>query len=130
MSPVSEMEFHEGARACLMALRRMEQMIAAASGSQTHDEYFAKRDRCVAEILDAAGMLPARAAGALTVMAEYLTDWLQNGCCSDLEAWTPEAAMSATEREAARKAFCDEIERDLGNDASKVVPFPVRGAAR
>lgn len=123
MIPNTSPEFMEGARACLEALRHASQIVAAGNGSgQTTEEYYRKRDAAVASILQAAGPLPPRAAGALATLAEFMVALDQDGSWDDLDEWVPESTMLPDERASRRTAFAAECE-ELNRAPSNVVPF-------
>jgi len=91
-------ESRQGARAALETLRRLD----LAEPSESMAGYFSDRDQALATILDAAGPMPARAAGVLAVLAEHFLVARDAGI-PDLAAWQPEATMTRAALAATRK---------------------------
>lgn len=99
---MSQEQFQEGARACLAALRQCE-AIGGADGPFGDEDHFEMHDRAVAAIVQAAGPLAPKAAGALQLLAELFVNERLGGGELDLDRWQPEACMSAEATAAARR---------------------------
>ena len=118
-----DLEFHSGAVACWETVQRLKPMLIGDS-TQTCSIYFKARDEAVAQILGAAGPLPAQAAGALAILAEYIVDVVQNGEAADIDTWHADTLMNPAELEANRLAFTAEVERPQSQEyRSNVVPL-------
>lgn len=97
----------EGAKACREALRAIT-ATNWGDGSQTDNEYFARRDAAISTILATAGPLSPRAAGAMAVLAEFIVciEQEQTTICLGSK-WKPWAAMTAAEQRESRDEFAE-----------------------
>lgn len=95
-------EFRAGALACLDAIKRLQCM--PFGGDISIEQYYANRDTAAAAIIEAAGPIPAQAAGALALLAEFLVD-LQDSGENNAETWRPEILMTPVQREVERQDF-------------------------
>ena len=91
-------EYRDGAIACRSVLQMMPTVDWGRE--QTDDEYFAKQHAAIAAILSSAGPLSERAAGAMSVLADFIVCSEQDGSYIDLESkWKPWAAMTTDEQQ-------------------------------
>lgn len=122
-------EFRRAALACLEVARRLQAM--ALEGDDTCANHFANRDRAVAALLATAGPLSPRAAGAMSVLAEIVTEAEHYQAHADLSDWTPGAAMTPAQQHAERAEFTQFVEADRATfERRKVVPLHRPGESR
>lgn len=95
-------EFRAGALAGLEAVKRLQR--ARFGGDISIEQYYANRDSAAAAIIEAAGPVTDRAAGALALLAEFMVD-LQDAGENIADTWQPETLMTPDQREAARQEF-------------------------
>lgn len=86
-------QYRAGALACQKAMQALS-LKQWGDSSTSDDEYLAKRDAAIAELLATAGDLSPRAAGAMAALAEFVVGSEQDRSTYDLAVWAPFAAMT------------------------------------
>jgi len=100
-------EFASGASATLAVVRQLPGMLAADDSDQSTPEYLGYRDAAIAAIVEAAGPMPLRAAGALSLLAEIVVSYEQDSAYPDVTQDQFESCM-LTER---RHQFRSDLEQ-------------------
>jgi len=98
----AEQERIAGAASCLAVLLRLKQIVALDASDITEGRQYTKRDAAIAALLETAGELSPRAAGAMSLLAELVASETQDGSQYFWERWNPEALMTVAERDEAR----------------------------
>ena len=84
-----ERERIAGAQACFAIIQKLEQMVVPDSSDRSMPAWTAKRQAAIAALLETAGELSPRAAGAMAVLAELVVSEIQDGSTYDLDQWKP-----------------------------------------
>lgn len=103
----SSPEFLEGSKACFQAVRELVQSDAIATELPL-DQYFAWRDRTLANILKTAGPVSNSAAGVISLLTELILDLKDDMMFADVATWQPESILPDAERKEKRNALIEE----------------------
>ncbi|MBI5922027.1 MAG: hypothetical protein HY847_10340 [Betaproteobacteria bacterium] len=87
-----------GAKACLAVLRNLEKTVTPVPWSAEQEVWNAKRDDAIAAFLDAAGPLPPRATGAMSLLAEFVIAETQDGMNYFKDTWKPRVTVTKMPR--------------------------------
>ena len=94
----AEREQRAGAKSCLAIVQRLEQITVPDPSDMTERAWLAKRDAAIAALLETAGELLPRAAGAMSLLAELVVSERQDCSTYHLDKWKPHTAMTISAR--------------------------------
>lgn len=99
----------DGARKALEALRQVPELLREQE--DTPVEWFKRRDIAIEAVMAAAGPLPARAEGAMRILAELHVINEQSGGNYDVDDWDPETLMTAERLKETRDEYIECVEQ-------------------
>lgn len=88
-----------GAKACLAILRNLEKTLCPEPWTAEQDAWDALRNEAIAAFIEAAGPLSPRAAGVLSLLAEFVVSEEQDGTTYFKEEWRPNVTLANTRRD-------------------------------
>ena len=95
---VSVRERIAGAKSCLAILRELEKTVCPEPWSPEQDVWDAKRVEAITAFLEAAGPLTPRAAGAMSLLAEFVVGETQDGSTYFKDRWKPKLTTTTARR--------------------------------